>query len=278
LRPAVGAPSPYGTRMSFAVDALKRWAKVFHVIGVDPWVYLLTPTGARFRLSQLPSYPSIQGSTPMTEALECALRGRRAADATTMILMLTDGEANNMRSFNKTLDEIQNEVYGDVQVCIMGLSLVPKDIEWFENEECDETRIRTIEAFEVEQRQIQLKEVVNASDRQAYNYEMHCYRALVTNYFPAEYDYEAHLQNCRHRVFISVHRCDRQIATCCRRLNVPCSCIWYYGWSLASNIVCSACFLATGAHCCGWCQGERCCKCQKPDLIECLTGCCEGED
>ena len=57
------------------------------------------------------------------------------------------------------LDECQNEAYGDVQLCFLGLSLVPKDVEWFENEECDETRIRTVEPYEVEQRQMQLKEV-----------------------------------------------------------------------------------------------------------------------
>lgn len=33
-----------------------------------------------------------------------------------------------------------------------------EDIEWFEQEECEDTRIRTIEAFEVENRQIQMKE------------------------------------------------------------------------------------------------------------------------
>merc|ERR1712084_31616 len=99
-----------------------------------------------------------------------------------------DGEADNPYSFNAVLAQIQNNVYGDVQCCFMGLSLKPEDIEWFENEECDETRIRTVEAYEVEQRQIQLKEVVNASDRMGYNFEMHSYRALVTNYYPAEYD------------------------------------------------------------------------------------------
>jgi hypothetical protein len=64
-----------------------------------------------------------------------------------------------MVAFNRVLDECQNQVYGDVQLCFLGLSLVPKDVEWFENEECDETRIRTVEPYEVERRQMQLKEV-----------------------------------------------------------------------------------------------------------------------
>merc|ERR1719350_2257877 len=169
------------------------------------------------------------------------------------------------------LDQCQNGMFGDVQVCFMGISLQPEDIEWFEEEECDETRIRTVEAYEVEQLQIRMREVVKKEG--GYNFDLHSYRPLVTNYFPADYDYEAHLQNLRHRVFITSHRCDRQIATCCRCCgntdpecdSCPC---WYYGWSCASGVVCSACFLATGCHACGWCQGERCGKCQKPDLIE----------
>jgi len=65
-------------------------------------------------------------------------------DSSMLVLIITDGEANDMPSFNRTLDEVQNGIWGDVQVCLMGLSLVREDVEWFENEECDETRIRTI--------------------------------------------------------------------------------------------------------------------------------------
>ena len=43
-------------------------------------------------------------------------------------LALTDGEANDMPSFNATLDRAQNGVFGDVQICLMGLSLVKEDI------------------------------------------------------------------------------------------------------------------------------------------------------
>merc|ERR1712039_1153982 len=166
-----------------------------------------------------------------------------------------DGEANDMVGFNRTLDEIQNGVYGDVQVCLMGLSLVKRDVEWFENEECDETRIRTIEAFEVEQRQIQLKEVV--AHEGGYNFAMHTYRTLVTNYFPADYDYEAPLQNFRHRLYITIHGRDRWWG-----LN---SSLWYY---CCSGFFCTCCFLGTGCHCCGWCQGNECGKCEKPCMLE----------
>ncbi|CAE7197943.1 unnamed protein product, partial [Symbiodinium pilosum] len=143
----------------------------------------------------------------------------------------------------QVLDEIQNRMYGDVQVCLMGLSLVKEDIEWFEQEECEDTRIRTIEAFEVENRQIQLKEVMKREG--GYNFAMHVMRALVTNYFPADYDYETPLQNLRHRLYITIHGRDRWWA-----LWNPC---WYL---CCTSAFCPACFLATGCHCCGWLQGN----------------------
>merc|ERR1711988_752683 len=136
-----------------------------------------------------------------------------------------------MVSFNSELDRVQNGVHGDSQVCFMGLSLVPQDIEWFENEECDETRIRTVEAYEVEQRQIQLREVV--SKEGAYNFEMHSYRVLLTNFFPADYDYEAPLQNLRHRLYITCHGRDRWWG-----LYNPC-------WRACSGLCCCVCFLGT---------------------------------
>ena len=70
-----------------------------------------------------------------------------------------------------------------VQVCFMGLSLVAKDIEWFENEECDDTRIRTIEPWEVEQQQILWRKVIERAGQ--YTFAMHTMRALLTN--PARY-------------------------------------------------------------------------------------------
>merc|ERR1711939_1162940 len=110
------------------------------------------------------------GSTPMTETLMSALTGEtvynriRASkgcgsydfgppvpnDTPKLIIGITDGEANDMKSFAALLDHCQNGHFGDVQVCLLGLSLVREDIEWFEMEECDETRIRTIEPYEVE--------------------------------------------------------------------------------------------------------------------------------
>merc|ERR1719510_2331068 len=71
-----------------------------------------------------------------------------------LIICLTDGEANDADLFNRVLDSIQDGAYGDVQVLLMGLSLEPEDIKFFEDEECDDTRIRTIEAYEVEQQMI----------------------------------------------------------------------------------------------------------------------------
>eukprot|EP00927_Polykrikos_kofoidii_P048034 TRINITY_DN42273_c0_g1_i1.p1 TRINITY_DN42273_c0_g1~~TRINITY_DN42273_c0_g1_i1.p1 ORF type:complete len:546 (-),score=75.63 TRINITY_DN42273_c0_g1_i1:71-1708(-) len=255
--------SPNHRRWFFARDALRRWMQVFEILGIDPEVILLNGNGFGFRHrgsgleSIFAGFPS--GSTPMTETLEQALYGCDVPGKTTLLLVVTDGEANNMRTFNNVLDRAQNGVYGDVQICFMGLSLRREDVEWFENEECDETRIRTVEAYEVEQFQIQSREVVRKED--GYNFEMHTFRVLVTNYFPADYDYEAPLQNLRHRLYITLHGRDR----------------WYglknIGWKMfVSHILCTACFLATGAHGCGWCQGNACGKCQKTELIEC---CCE---
>merc|ERR1711933_631814 len=101
-------------------------------------------------------------------------------------------------------------------------------------------------AYEVEQRQIQLREVV--SKEGYYNFDMHTYRVLVTNYFPADYDYEAPLQNLRHRLYITMHGRDRWWG-----LNNPC-------WKLlCSQMFCAACFVGTCFHCGGWCQGNDLC-------------------
>jgi len=266
LQSARGGPSPFHRRWWFARDAIRRWMSVFQVMGLDPMTYLLNRAGSlgtKCRGSQLEqvfaSPPS--GTTAMTEALQCAVDDHRQQrpDRPLLLLVITDGEANNMQTFNRILDQIQNGVYGDVQVCLMGLSLVKADIEWFENEECDETRIRTVEAFEVEQRQIQLKEVVKKEGN--YNFLMHTYRVLVTNYYPADYDYEAHLQNFRHRLYITLHGRDRWygINNLCWR----CCC---------SGVFCTTCFLGTCCHCCGWCQGNDCCKYQTPEMLECFFG------
>ena len=42
-----------------------------------------------------------------------------------------------------------------------------------------------------------------------YNFDMHVYRTLVTNLFPADYDYEAPWQNLRHRCYATCHSRDR---------------------------------------------------------------------
>merc|ERR1711977_394706 len=111
--------------------------------------------------------------------------------------------------FNRTLDQVQDEMYGDVQVCLMGLSLQPEDIAWFEDEECDDTRIRTIEPWEVEQQQIMWRQVIGSPGQ--YTFAMHTMRALVTNLFPADYDCEAPLQTLRHRLYITLHAIDRRV-------------------------------------------------------------------
>merc|ERR1712032_929103 len=110
---------------------------------------------------------------------------------------------------------------------------------------------------------MQLKEVVRQEG--AYNFLMHTYRVLVTNYFPADYDYEAPLQNLRHRLYITLHGRDRWWGINSRI---------YYG---VSQLLCSACFLGTGCHCAGWCQGHDCGKCHKPELLEALGEMC-GEE
>jgi len=260
-------PSPFKSRWWFARDAMRKWMAIYRILGLDPWTYLLNRQpgigGAKFRCSQLEQVFTRQpsGGTAMTEALEGVLadHARERPESPLLIVGITDGEANNMTTFNNTLDSIQNGAYGEVQVCLLGLSLVKEDIEWFENEECDETRIRTVEAYEVENRQIQLREVVKRET--GYNFAMHTYRTLVTNFFPSDYDYEAPLQNLRHRFYITLHGRDRWYG-----IN---SMLWKV---LVSNLCCSACFLLTGAHCCGWCQGRECGKWQLPEGLEGLCG------
>lgn len=148
----------------------------------------------------------------MGHTLQQVLQDIRAADRlgkqTHLILALTDGEANDKALFNQTLDQIQDEIWGDVQVCLLGLSLEPEDIAWFEDEECDDTRIRTIEPWEVEQQQILWRQVIGSAGE--YNFAMHTMRALVTNLFPADYDCEAPLQTLRHRLYITLHAIDRR--------------------------------------------------------------------
>ena len=255
IQPAECPVSPHHRRWFFAKQHLQSWAKIFSILKMDPPVYALNARTTGY-LSQIDeifnSLPS--GSTPMSQTLRRLLRDLAPSSGRSkslLILVLTDGEANDMKDFNLVLDEIQNMRYGDVQVCLMGLSLVKEDIEWFENEECDESRIRTIEAFEVENRQIQLKEVTRREG--GYTFDMHVMRALVTNYFPADYDYEAPLQNLAHRMYITAHGRDRWWG-----IQNP---LWNL---LCTNLCCPVCFLLTGCHCCGWFQGNDCGKYDRP--------------
>ncbi|CAK9039041.1 unnamed protein product [Durusdinium trenchii] len=261
-RPAECPISPHHCRWFFARHHLRCWKQVFSILQMDPWLYMLNG-GKRCRLSELEQifHSMAGGSTPMSQTIRQVLRDLSpvANGKSLLIVALTDGEANDMVDFNRVLDEIQNLRYGDVQVCLFGLSLIKEDIEWFENEECDETRIRTIEPFEVENRQIQLKEVTRREG--GYTFDMHVMRGLVTNYYPADYDYEAPLQNLMHRVYITLHGRDRWWA-----IQNP---LWYL---FGSNCLCPACFLATGCHCCGRLQGNDCGKFEVPD---CLKTCFE---
>lgn len=42
-----------------------------------------------------------------------------------------------------------------------------------------------------------------------YNFDMHVFRTLVTNFYPADYDVEAPMQNIRHRLYATCHGRDR---------------------------------------------------------------------
>lgn len=274
--PAPSPISPWEPRWKFALDALRRWHEIYSVLGIDPVVYQMN--GPQLRLSSFASGNAFHrgGRTPSTETLFQVLTRRNRQSQVTrqdlinnirnplrqcpgrqFVLILTDGEANNMETFMSLLDQCQNGVFGDIQICFLGISLEPADIEWFEEEECEETRIRTIEPFEVEQRQIRMREVVQ--QEAGYNFDMHSVRALVTNFFPADYDYEAPLQNLRHRLYITAHGRDRwwgDMHPCWKCFSVPIS------W---------CCFIGTGACCCGWCQGNECGKCRKPECWECAN-------
>lgn len=203
---------PTTPRWNLLKDHLLKWDEVFNIMKVERKVYFLNrradPTESMDQL--LSTFPG--GGTPMGSTFNRVLseyqkEGLRQ-DRPCLILALTDGEANDKDVFNRTLDQIQDGLHGDVQVCLMGLSLEPEDIEWFEDEECDDTRIRTIEAWEVEQQMILYRKVIPRSD--CYSFSMHVYRALVTNYFPADYDYEAPIQTLRHRLYITLHALDRR--------------------------------------------------------------------
>jgi len=207
-----GCPlGPCQARWAFARHAVSQWEQVFQELDVRPTYYKLNRSTTLSTASEV-FQTGPRGGTPMGSTFRRVLRDIIAADPkkrqTHLILALTDGEANDKNDFNRVLDEIQDGNWGDVQVCLMGLSLEPEDIEWFEDEECDDTRIRTIEPWEVEQQQILWRQVIGAP--RDYTFSMHTMRALVTNLFPADYDCEAPLQTLRHRLYITLHAADRR--------------------------------------------------------------------
>mmetsp|Transcript_126856 Transcript_126856/g.370918 ORF Transcript_126856/g.370918 Transcript_126856/m.370918 type:complete len:565 (-) Transcript_126856:128-1822(-) len=220
---------PTDSRWSLLKDHLAKWEEVFQILGVRRKVYFLNQfrdphEGLPSLLARGPG-----GGTPMGRTFARVLSDYqtcgRPEDRPLLLLALTDGEANDKDDFNSILDEIQDGLHGDVQVCLMGLSLEPEDIAWFEDEECDDTRIRTIEAWEVEQQMILYRKVIQRTTD--YSFAMHTYRALVTNFFPADYDYDAPLQTLRHRLYITLHALDRRF-TGQRDATYP------YPWSLRS--------------------------------------------
>lgn len=204
---------PSATRWSLLSHALQAWESVFTILGLDRKLYLLNNVTGENQQSNLHRFLARGpgGGTPMGRTTQRVLQDyqRSSAEGRPLLLIAaTDGEANDKDVFNRTLDQIQDGVYGDVQVLLLGLSLDPEDIEWFEDEECDDTRIRTIEAFEVEQQMILFRKVIQRPT--AYTFDMHTFRALVTNFFPADYDYEAPMQTLRHRLYITLHAMDRR--------------------------------------------------------------------
>lgn len=207
-----GCPlSPCQPRWAFARNAVCQWEQVFQELNVRPAYYTLNQSYTFSTASEV-FQAGPRGGTPMGSTVRRVLRDIMRSDPakqrTHLILALTDGEANDKDDFNRVLDEIQDGNWGDVQVCLMGLSLEPEDIEWFEDEECDDTRIRTIEPWEVEQQQILWRQVIGAP--RDYTFSMHTMRALVTNLFPADYDCEAPMQTLRHRLYITLHAMDRR--------------------------------------------------------------------
>ena len=283
---------PRHRRWHFAKDHLNKWYKVWRTMGLDPPLYLLNQSRGlpkRMEHADLDAvferHPS--GRTALTQTLQDVLsdhkrdNAARAAEDRRMlqVIIVTDGEANFPAAFNGLLDGIQNKAHGDVQVCLMGLSLVPEDIEWFEDEECDDTHIRTIEAFEVEQQQMLRREVITKEGE--YNFDMHVYRTLVTNLFPADYDYEAPWQNLRHRCYATCHSRDRWYMQKSCPVNANgqiqcsgCDCGCYKCVSgCVGGAVCTALFCGTGCCCCGYLQGEDCFHCR---TTECCDTCCSG--
>lgn len=290
---------PRQTRWQHAHYTLTQWRSVFRALGVKVKIITLNPVGMKneFGLDDLDDIFAygLGGGTPLTEAIAQAVTGVRmqygnsansnnnntssccpygACNPTpppppannTMgkknrhlqILMLTDGEATNMLTFNQILDATQNKQYDDVQICILGLTLQPKDIEWMENEECEHIRVRAIEAFEIEQ--FQIKNRLVAYKEGNYNYPMHIIRALLTNIYPSEFDFEAPAQTLRHRCYITMHSKDRWWSQKSACYGIP-SC-------LVGIFCCTPLYCATCGCGLGYCQGQECGKCRPTECLE----------
>jgi hypothetical protein len=144
---------PRHRRWFFARDHLNKWLNIYRTMNLEVPVYLLNPT--RDHQAQRPGgsikvvNPNLNslfenvpgGTTPLTEVLANCLNDHllesKGVAKPLLVLVLTDGEANNKNSFNTLLDSIQwyllhllyffcgqlricflRGAHGDVQVCV----------------------------------------------------------------------------------------------------------------------------------------------------------------
>lgn len=52
-----------------------------------------------------------------------------------------------------------------------------------------------------------------------------------------------------------------------------CGCYCCASW-LVGALCCTPLYFITGGFCCGYCQGQECCKCRSTEFLE---ACCAGE-
>uniref|UniRef100_A0A7S0ADV4 VWFA domain-containing protein n=1 Tax=Pyrodinium bahamense TaxID=73915 RepID=A0A7S0ADV4_9DINO len=204
--------SPSASRWAFAQDAVMQWELVFSLLGLQPHYWRLSNECEVESGIALFSRPP-SGRASVSDTFRHVLQDMKDRDnevtRTQLILVLTDGEAVDKADFSSILDEVQDGIHGDIQVCLVGLNLEPQGLEWFDDEECEATRIRTIRPWEVEQQQMLWRKVIERPSQ--YSFALHTMRALVTNLFPADYDYKALLQSLRHRLYSTLSAADRRI-------------------------------------------------------------------
>jgi len=196
------------SRWAFAQEALEQWDLLFGVLGLHPQLRRAGSERTAGAAGELFGQPP-SGHASVSDALRQVLQEEGRPCGTRLILVLTDGEAVDRADFNAILDEIEDGVHGDTQVCLLGLNLEPQGLEWFEDAECEASRVRTIRPWEVEQQQMLWRKVIEHPGQ--YSFAFHTVRALLTNLFPAEYDYKAPFQCLRHRLYSTLRALDRRI-------------------------------------------------------------------